>query len=105
MDEVKENNWLILPKKQLKKLEIKYLKFMGKIFLLVIKKTNSPLTIADQHANDIIESYLLKTNIPILSEEGKLTEYKERKKLEITLDCRSPGRDQRVCKKEWRVHS
>ncbi|MDA8556847.1 efflux RND transporter permease subunit, partial [bacterium] len=30
----------------------------------------------DQQANDIIESDLLKTNIPILSEEGKLTDDK-----------------------------
>ena len=36
-----------------------------------LKADNSPLTKADLAAHDIIESYLSKTIIPILSEEGK----------------------------------
>ena len=40
-------------------------------FEIEIKSDNSPLTKADKAANDIIMSYLNKTNIPVLSEEGK----------------------------------
>ena len=79
MDEVKENNWLNIAKEAAKKAGDKILEIYGEDFSVSYKEDKSPLTIADQHANDIIESYLLKTNIPILSEEGKLTEYKERK--------------------------
>ena len=79
MDEVKENNWLNIAKEAAKKAGDKILQIYGDDFSVSYKEDKSPLTIADQQANDIIESYLLKTNIPILSEEGKLTEYKERK--------------------------
>ena len=79
MDEVKENNWLNIAKEAAKKAGDKILEIYGEDFSVSYKEDKSPLTIADQHANDIIESYLLKTNIPILSEEGKLTEYRERK--------------------------
>ena len=34
------------------------------------KSDDSPLTVADKSANDVINSYLLKTNIPIISEEN-----------------------------------
>jgi len=44
------------------------------------KEDNSPLTIADKNANKIIEKYLKKTGIPILSEEGKQADFNERKK-------------------------
>lgn len=43
------------------------------------KADSSPLTLADKAAHDIIEGYLLKTNIPVLSEEGKHEEYETRK--------------------------
>lgn len=43
------------------------------------KEDESPLTIADKKANAIIESYLINTEIPIISEETKLLEYSERK--------------------------
>ena len=79
MDEVKENNWLNIAKEAAKKAGDKILQIYGEDFSVSYKEDKSPLTIADQQANDIIERYLLKTNIPILSEEGKLTEYKERK--------------------------
>ena len=79
MDEAKENNWLNIAKEAAKKAGDKILQIYGKEFSVSYKEDKSPLTIADQKANDIIESYLLKTNIPILSEEGKLTEYKDRK--------------------------
>ena len=79
MDEAKENDWLNIAKEAAKKAGDKILQIYGKEFSVSYKEDKSPLTIADQKANDIIESYLLKTNIPILSEEGKLTEYKDRK--------------------------
>ncbi len=44
-----------------------------------IKSDNSPLTIADKKANTVINSYLLKTEYPIISEENKNASYKERK--------------------------
>jgi len=46
------------------------------------KNDNSPLTAADKASNDIICSELKKISkeIPILSEEGQHTEFKERKK-------------------------
>ena len=79
MDEAKENNWLNIAKEAAKKAGDKILQIYGNEFSVSYKEDKSPLTIADQKANDIIESYLIKTNIPILSEEGKLTEYKDRK--------------------------
>jgi 3'(2'), 5'-bisphosphate nucleotidase len=43
------------------------------------KDDKSPLTEADKQANDIINSYLTKTEFPIISEENKQTEYSTRK--------------------------
>ena len=43
------------------------------------KDDKSPLTEADRQANEIISSYLKTTNIPIISEESKQTEYAIRK--------------------------
>ncbi len=48
-------------------------------FDLKIKADNSPLTEADTTANKIIHDYLVKTGIPIISEEDKNLEYSERK--------------------------
>ena len=79
MKELNEANWLEIAKKAAVKAGEKILQIYGENFSVSYKEDKSPLTIADQQANDIIESDLLKTNIPILSEEGKLTEYKERK--------------------------
>jgi len=44
------------------------------------KADNSPITIADKNAHNKIISFLEKTNIPILSEEGVHLDYEERKK-------------------------
>ncbi len=79
MEEAKENDWLNIAKEAAKKAGEKILQIYGNEFSVSYKEDKSPLTIADQKSNDIIESYLLKTKIPILSEEGKLTEYNERK--------------------------
>lgn len=51
-------------------------------FDISYKDDKSPLTIADTRSNEIIHSYLDKTQIPILSEEGKFIPYEARKKWE-----------------------
>lgn len=47
-----------------------------------MKADDSPLTKADKKGHEVICSYLEKTGIPILSEEGKHTAYDERKNWE-----------------------
>ncbi len=48
-------------------------------FEIKIKSDDSPLTLADQKAHNQIVEVLKKTNIPILSEEGKNIPFEERK--------------------------
>ena len=48
-------------------------------FDVEIKGDNSPLTKADTASHNVIMSFLTKTNIPVLSEEGKSIEYEVRK--------------------------
>jgi 3'(2'), 5'-bisphosphate nucleotidase len=48
-------------------------------FDIEIKGDNSPLTKADTASHNVIMSFLTKTNIPVLSEEGKTISYEERK--------------------------
>ncbi len=48
-------------------------------FEVETKNDDSPLTIADKRANDIIISYLKQTDIPIISEENKQMKFSERK--------------------------
>lgn len=48
-------------------------------FDVEIKDDKSPLTEADKKANDVINSYLVKTEFPIISEENKQTDYTTRK--------------------------
>lgn len=48
-------------------------------FDVEIKDDKSPLTEADKKANDIINSYLINTEFPIISEENKQTDYTTRK--------------------------
>lgn len=43
------------------------------------KADNSPLTIADRKAHEVITGILAETNIPVLSEEGKKLPYETRK--------------------------
>ena len=43
------------------------------------KEDQSPLTLADKNCNNVIENFLLKTGIPILSEEGANIPFLERK--------------------------
>jgi 3'(2'), 5'-bisphosphate nucleotidase len=48
-------------------------------FDVELKDDKSPLTEADKQANDIINSHLKPTNVPIISEENKQTDYSIRK--------------------------
>jgi 3'(2'), 5'-bisphosphate nucleotidase len=48
-------------------------------FAVEIKGDDSPLTKADTASHNTIMSYLNKTSIPVLSEEGKAISYEERK--------------------------
>lgn len=48
-------------------------------FSIERKADNSPLTIADKAAHNIIAEYLIETGLPLLSEEGKAIPYVERK--------------------------
>ena len=54
--------------------------YSGNDFGVESKNDESPLTKADLKANDIINEYLEKTGIPIISEENKQTDFSERKK-------------------------
>jgi 3'(2'), 5'-bisphosphate nucleotidase len=49
------------------------------VFNVEYKDDKSPLTEADKKANDIINTFLKPTGIPIISEENKQTEYAIRK--------------------------
>lgn len=51
-------------------------------FNIEYKEDESPLTLADKRAHNIIVSYLEKTNIPVLSEEGRNISFEERKQWE-----------------------
>jgi 3'(2'), 5'-bisphosphate nucleotidase len=55
------------------------MKIYDTTFDVELKDDKSPLTEADKQANDIINSYLKPTNIPIISEENKQTDYSARK--------------------------
>lgn len=48
-------------------------------FEIELKGDNSPLTKADIASHNVIMSYLKNTDIPVLSEEGKLIPYNDRK--------------------------
>ncbi|MEO1652394.1 MAG: 3'(2'),5'-bisphosphate nucleotidase CysQ, partial [Bacteroidota bacterium] len=48
-------------------------------FSIEAKADNSPLTIADRKAHECIVRHLQKSEIPVLSEEGKDIAYEERK--------------------------
>ncbi|RXP57056.1 3'(2'),5'-bisphosphate nucleotidase [Lutibacter sp. HS1-25] len=62
---------------------LEIMKIYAEDFKVEIKSDNSPLTMADQNANKVINSFLIKTAIPIISEENKQTDFSERKKWDI----------------------
>ena len=53
--------------------------YRQKKFKVELKSDNSPLTLADKNAHKIIINYLKNTNIPIISEEGFIEDYYQRK--------------------------
>ncbi|WP_029036011.1 3'(2'),5'-bisphosphate nucleotidase CysQ [Salinimicrobium xinjiangense] len=53
--------------------------YLEEDFQVEMKSDASPLTVADKRANDIINSYLKPTDIPIISEENEELSYEERK--------------------------
>lgn len=55
------------------------LKIYNTNFEVEFKDDESPLTMADKNANDVIISLLKETGIPILSEEGRKIPFNERK--------------------------
>src|SRR5690606_32976653 len=55
------------------------LKIYNRDFKIETKADSSPLTEADTASNAVINSYLEKTNLPIISEENKQLDYSERK--------------------------
>lgn len=55
------------------------MKIYSEDFNVVLKEDNSPLTLADENANKVINSYLEKTPFPIISEENRQTPYSIRK--------------------------
>lgn len=55
------------------------LKIYNREFKIETKEDSSPLTEADTTANTVINSYLEKTGIPIISEENKQLDYSARK--------------------------
>jgi len=57
--------------------------YQSKDFHIEIKEDNSPLTQADKNANDIINSFLVLTEIPVISEENKQTHFDIRKNWEM----------------------
>jgi len=52
-------------------------------FEVEFKSDNSPLTIADKRAQQVISEHLSTTGIPILSEEGRTIDFEERKNWNI----------------------
>ncbi|MCH4551255.1 3'(2'),5'-bisphosphate nucleotidase CysQ [Aestuariibaculum lutulentum] len=48
-------------------------------FEVQLKDDDSPLTVADEKANTVINSYLVETAIPVISEENKQVDYAVRK--------------------------
>jgi 3'(2'), 5'-bisphosphate nucleotidase len=53
-------------------------------FVVEHKDDKSPLTLADKNCNDVIQSFLKNTEIPILSEEGAEISFEERNKWEYS---------------------
>lgn len=55
------------------------LKIYDTDFDVEVKEDHSPLTLADRNANEVINTHLQDTEIPIISEENKQIAYSERK--------------------------
>jgi len=53
--------------------------YAGEDLGVEFKEDDSPLTLADKKCNDIINSYLIQTEFPIISEENRQLDFAERK--------------------------
>ena len=53
--------------------------YSGPDFQVELKEDNSPLTLADKKAHEVIQKILSEFNIPIISEESKLLDHQTRK--------------------------
>jgi len=58
---------------------VEIMKIYSSDFGYQLKNDDSPLTLADKNANEVINQYLVKTGIPIISEENAQIDYQERK--------------------------
>src|ERR1051326_7426019 len=58
---------------------VEILKVYESDFAVERKEDKTPLTLADKNSHEVISEALAKTNIPVLSEEGKDIPYSERK--------------------------
>lgn len=56
--------------------------YQGNDFEVENKEDDSPLTIADRKANEIINEFLVPHDIPIISEENRQIDYEERRQWE-----------------------
>ena len=56
--------------------------YSGPDFQVELKEDNSPLTLADKKAHEVIQKILSEFDIPIISEESKLLDHQTRKKWE-----------------------
>ena len=54
---------------------LEIMKIYEQDFDFELKSDSSPLTIADKNANEVINKYLQRTNIPIISEENAQIDY------------------------------
>ena len=79
MAEVNEQQLLYLAKKAAIAGGAEIMEVYQGDFEVVKKEDQSPLTIADQRSNEVIEKLLKSSGIPILSEEGIHSSFEERK--------------------------
>ena len=79
MVEINEQQLLELAKKAAIEGGVEIMEVYQSEFEVVEKEDQSPLTIADQRSNEVIEKLLKPSGIPILSEEGIHSSFEERK--------------------------
>ena len=79
MAEINEQQLLELAKKAAIEGGAEIMEVYQSEFEVVKKEDQSPLTIADQRSNEVIEKLLKSSGIPILSEEGIHSSFEERK--------------------------
>lgn len=76
---INDYQYLLIAVKAALEASTKILEIYNRDFEISQKADNSPVTLADKAANDIIVCILKKTGLPILSEESVIPEYQQRK--------------------------